>query len=279
MQRLYKLHKFYDPCVYTGQSDININSEFSKFFKGNVFYKDNINDDRNRLFKRMKELADERIETQLKRKFYRVYEVFDNHYIDASGWRELFPVLKMYTNDSRNKGLNGYFTVLRKVIELLIKATHKHGFLPEEFVYDSKNKRPHLKINPSIYFHTKPNYSLGLNTYKNKQPISEIAISQSLNYITKITQTNSHYNDHLEKVNTTNIFISCLLQLFDVLIWFKIYIDSDPPKGNWTIEKNNVTNKKKNNRKTFSNKAAKNKIKSNDNFGNHPEFDKLKNLK
>ena len=44
MQRLYKLHKFYDPCVYTGQSDININSEFSKFFKGNVFYKDNINE-------------------------------------------------------------------------------------------------------------------------------------------------------------------------------------------------------------------------------------------
>ena len=74
------------------------------------------------------------------------------------------------------------------------------------------------------------------------EPIFHPKLANYLKTILTITQAGSHRSNidhHVRTVKTTYLFKSVLFQLLDVLVWFKIYIDSDPKKENWVrIEQN-----------------------------------------
>ena len=61
-------------------------------------------------------------------------------------------------------------------------------------------------------------------------------IASMLWNILNITQNGSHRSDidqHVKSINTPYLTKSVLYQLFDILIWFKQHIDSNPKTENW----------------------------------------------
>jgi len=58
-----------------------------------------------------------------------------------------------------------------------------------------------------------------------------------------ITQNGSHrstIDQHVKMLNTSYLFQSVLYQLLDVIVWFKIHIDSSPKTENWSKIDNSV---------------------------------------
>src|SRR5690606_27395777 len=61
-------------------------------------------------------------------------------------------------------------------------------------------------------------------------------IASYLRSILCVTQPGSHRSEvdlYVKKMKTGFLFKSTLYQLFDVLIWFKMYVDSKPKTENW----------------------------------------------
>lgn len=77
--------------------------------------------------------------------------------------------------------------------------------------------------------------------------------------IIQVTQAGSHrsYIDlhvNIDTIKTPFLFKSVLYQLLDVLVWFKMYLDSNPKKGNWLkSSKNNQSKRLKGSRNSRKN--------------------------
>ena len=61
--------------------------------------------------------------------------------------------------------------------------------------------------------------------------------------ILSVTQDGSHrskIDSHVKSLNTSYLFLSILHQLLDIIIWFKIHIDSNPKTENWSKIDNSI---------------------------------------
>lgn len=227
-ERIEQFPKKFEIFVLTGQSEAFEDKTYKKVFK-NVFRK-GIDGDEDALFEAIITAADNQIDTQIRHKYQRVFDVCTEKYIGELAGKDLLNLLK----DNGELDSENYFNAIRKVIEDLIKAFYKFNLLPKDFIY------PSIALNESSKFLTGKNtndelfiekgYQHNIETHLPKQ------ISNSLRNILSITQAGSHRSEidqHVKLLNTPYLLHSILFQLLDIIIWFKIYVDGKPKTENW----------------------------------------------
>jgi cold shock CspA family protein len=202
--------------------------------------------DNKALFLAIKEAADKQADTQIRHKHQRVFDVCTELYIGENASKDL---LHLFLN-SDNFNTSNQFNTLRKIVEDIFIAFNKFQLLPKEFI------TPSIAINECSKFLSGKNHKEELFVEKGYQHNEEThlpeQISAMLWNILSITQDGSHrakIDTHVKTLNTTYLFQSVLCQLLDVVVWFKIHIDSNPKIENWTkidkSEKETISNIKK----------------------------------
>lgn len=193
--------------------------------------------DNKALFAAIKEEADMQIDTQIRHKYQRVFDVCTEKYIGENAGTDL---LKLLLNVD-NSNTENQFNTLRKIVEDIFIAFNKFQLLPNEFI------TPSVSLNESSKFLSGKNHKGELFTEKEYHHNEETHIPEQVSAILwnilNITQDGSHranIDAHVKSLNTSYLFQSVLYQLLDVIVWFKIHIDSNPKTENWSKIDNSV---------------------------------------
>ncbi len=172
------------------------------------------------LFKAIKHEADQQVDTQIRHKYQRVFDVCNDKYIGGQGSTHLLSILKNENkeNDFTNPDL--YFVPLRKIMDDLFIACNKYGILPDVFV------KPSVALNESSKF-----LSGGIEKgYQLDYSIFPKIISDNVRSILAVCQPAAHRAEidrFIEQINSPYLLLSITYQLLDVLLWFKYYIDNN----------------------------------------------------
>lgn len=228
-ERLLQLKKKFEVFILTGQAEAYEDRTFKKTFT-NV-YKKGSDEDVDRLFSDIKRAAEIQEDTQIRQKYKRVFDVCSEKYIGELAGQEILRLLKV--DDESNIG--NHFNDIRKIIDDIFIAFSKFNLLPTEFV------NPIVALNESSKFLTgkaadgtlfiEKGFQHKDSTHLPKQ------IAHHLRNILNITQAGSHRSEvdyYVDLVKTPYLFKSVFFQLLDVLVWFKLYVDSNPMTENWT---------------------------------------------
>jgi hypothetical protein len=200
-------------------------NRFADGFKNNQVY-DKLNDhDLEKLWSDIKIEADSQTETQIRHDFSRVFQVCQKDYIGEETAASILAAIRL-SQASTPFDTKDAFTSLRKILELLFEKLNCIGLIPDE-VYKASGW-----FNPCGYFLS------GTHKYfKIKEGVVHPAVAFLINQIVQVTQDASHNipdklklstDEFIKHNQTTYLFKSTLLQLLDVLIWFKDFIDQHP---------------------------------------------------
>jgi hypothetical protein len=234
-ERLLQLKKKFEVFILTGQAEAYEDKTFKKAFT--KIYKKGSDDEIDRLFADIKLAAATQEDTQIRHAYKRVFDVCTEKYIGELAGQDVLNLLKV--NDDLH--IDNHFNAIRKIVEDLFTAFSKYLLLPLQFV------TPGVALNESSRF-LAGNSADGTPFIEKGYQHSEethlpLLIASSLRSILSITQAGSHRSNidlHVKTIKTPYLFKSVLFQLFDVLAWFKQYVDSNPKAENW-IKIDNVT--------------------------------------
>ncbi len=230
-ERLLQLKKKFEVFVLTGQAEAYEDRTFKKAFT-NV-YKKGSDEDIERLFADIKLAAEKQEDTQIRHEYKRVFEVCTERYIGELASQDILNLLKVKDETNIGNHLNN----IRKIVEDLFNAFNKFDLLPSDFVkpvvaLNESSKFLAGKSSDGTFFHEK-GYQHLEDTHLPMQ------IASMLRNILMVTQAGSHRSDidiHVNSIKTNFLFKSVFFQLLDVLIWFKMYVDSNPMTQNWIKE-------------------------------------------
>lgn len=228
-ERLLQIKKKFEVFVLTGQAEAYEDKTFKKAFT-NV-YKKGSDEEIDRLFSDIRTAAAKQEDTQIRHNYKRVFDVCTEKYIGEFAGQDILNLLKV--NDDTN--IDNYFNAIRKVVEDLFIAFNKFNLLPSEFV------TPSVALNQtSIFLAGQDQYENTDAVYKQHKHLQEThlpkQIASYLRSILSITQAGSHRSEidnYVKTIRTTYLLKSISFQLLDVLIWFKMYVDSNPKTENW----------------------------------------------
>lgn len=195
----------------------------------------------NKLFVDIKLAAAAQEDTQIRQNYKRVFDVCTEKYIGELAGQDILKLLK----DNDEISIDNHFNSIRKVIEDLFIAFNKFDLIPAEFV------TPNVALNESSRFLVGKSSDGSLSIEKGYQHLEDTHLPKQIAYyfraIVPVTQAGSHRSDidiHVKTIKTPFLFKSILYQLLDVLVWFKMYVDTKPKTGNWlkaqTITEANV---------------------------------------
>jgi len=233
-EQLLLLKKKFEVFVLTGQAEAYEDKTFKKAFT--KVYKKGSDDEIDRLFIDIKEAAASQLDTQLRHSYKRVFDVCTEKYVGEHAGKDILRLIKVDNESEIAKNL----TSIRDVVQDLFTAFQKFDLIPAEFV------TPHIALNESSKFLAGKNYQgeyfdeKGYRHHDSTHLPKQIAAY--MRNILGITQPGAHrteIDDHIQSVQTHFLMKSVLFQLLDVLVWFKIYVDSNPATQNW--ERNEVT--------------------------------------
>jgi hypothetical protein len=229
-ERLMQLKKKFEVFILTGQAEAYEDKTFKKAFT--KIYKKGSDDEIDRLFADIKLDAANQEDTQIRHAYKRVFDVCTEKYIGELAGQDVLNLLKV--NDDLH--IDNQFNAIRKIVEDLLTAFSKYRLLPLEFV------TPGVALNESSKFLAGKAADGTPLIEKGYQHAEEthlpVLIASSLRSILSITQAGSHRSNvdlHVKTIKTPYLFKSVLFQLFDVLAWFKQYVDSNPKTENWII--------------------------------------------
>ena len=208
-------------------------NRYAEGFKNNKVYDKTIESDIEELWKDIKSEADQQVETQIRHKYHRVFEVCSEKYIGEETGRKLFNAITIIESDSDTLNTEDFFNSVRKVIEKLFIGFNRIGVLPEEII----NKSGWLNNSSKFLCNTHPLYKL------NKEVLHP-TISFSLKNIMQIIQDASHtegtltlrIDEHVSSLSTPYLYKSIVLQLLDILLWFKAFSDTHPDRESNRLE-------------------------------------------
>lgn len=227
-EKLLQLKKKFEIFVLTGQAEAYEDSTFKKSFTR--IYRKGSDEEMDRLFSDIKKAADGQEDTQIRHSHPRVFDVCTEKYIGELAGQDILNLLKV--NDETN--INNHFNTIRKVVEDLFIAFNKFNLLPAEFV------TPHVALNESSKFLAGKDSDGSIFKEKGYKHLEEThlpkPIASYLQSIVSVTNAGSHRSeiDLYTKTNKTPFLLkSVLFQLFYVLEWFKMYVDSNPKTNNW----------------------------------------------
>lgn len=227
-ERILQLPKRFEIFVLTGQAEAFEDRTFNKVFT--KVYNKGKDDEIERLFFDIKKAAKDQIDTQLRHRYQRAFDVCTERYIGEVAGQDLLNLLKV--NDNPN--IDNDFNTIRKVIEDILIAFNKHNLLPDEFVHRR------VALNESSRFLSGKSFSGTFNIEKGYKHFEGTHLPQHiadhLKNILSVTQAGSHRSNidkYVKLVGTPYLFKSVLFQLMDVMVWFKTHIDSKPRIKNW----------------------------------------------
>lgn len=227
-ERLLQLKKKFKVFVLTGQAEAYEDNTFKKAFT--KVYKKGSDEEIDRLFSDIKVAAATQEDTQIRHIYKRVFDVCTERYIGELASQDILNLLKV--NDETN--IDHHFNTIRKVVEDLFIAFNKFNLLPAEFV------TPGVALNESSKFLAGKGSDGSLFSEKGYQHLEETHLSKQialyLRSILSVTQAGSHRSEidvHVRTIKTPYLLKSVFFQLLDVLVWFKMYVDSNPKTENW----------------------------------------------
>jgi cold shock CspA family protein len=226
---LLQLKKKFEVFVLTGQAEAYEDKTFKKAFT--KVYKKGSDEEIDRLFSDIKLAAAIQEDTQIRHSYKRVFDVCTEKYIGELAGQDILNLLKV--NDE-NK-IDNHFNAIRKVVEDLFIAFNKFNLLPLEFV------TPGVALNESSKFLAGKGPDGALFSEKGYQHLEETHLPKQIAYylrsVLSVTQAGSHRSDidlHVKTIKTPFLLKSVFFQLLDVIVWFKMYVDSNPKPENWT---------------------------------------------
>lgn len=221
--------------IYSGHMDEDKNASAREMLaEETIFIKSR---DNHLLFETIKNEADRQRDTQLRHKYHSVFEVVEKKYINSNNKDRLLNVIKSL-EDSPGLSCEDLYTPLRKLLEKVQSKLVDIGFLPKG-----------LSLNSMVYF---------LNCKHNEYDfeIKEIAppvIISILNNLIPVVQDGSHdkedlnlfVDNHTQKYKNGFLYKSSCYQVFEVLEWFKSFVDEHPRidinKSSWQLKVNTDT--------------------------------------
>jgi hypothetical protein len=241
-ERILKLPKQFDIFILTGQAEAFNDATFNKVF--DKVYKKGSDQEMDRLFSDLRESAQSQVDAQLRFEYKSVFDLCTPLYLGTHVGVEILALLKV--TDTTN--MPGHFNAMRKIVEDLFLAFNNHRLLPDEFV------KPTVSLNPSQRFlaglkqgeHTDARLSKYTHNQETQLPST---ISSGLKNLLHVVQAGAHrseVDEHVRKMNNLFLFKSMLFQLLDILVWFKMHIDSKPKVENWQIAENTLDQTSKN---------------------------------
>ncbi|OFY54513.1 MAG: hypothetical protein A2W93_09410 [Bacteroidetes bacterium GWF2_43_63] len=227
-ERMLQIDKKFEVFVLTGQSEAYEDKTFKKAYTR--VYKKGSDEEIDRLFKEIKLSSDKQEDTQIRHCYKRVFEVCTKKYIGEHAGHDILSLLKV----NNEADIDNHLNTIRKIIEDLFFAFNKLGLLPDEFV------KPFVALNESSKFLTGKGSNETLFIEKGYRHSQEThlppLIASYLRCILSVTQAGSHRSSidlYLKTIKTPYLFKSVLFQLLDVLVWFKMHVDSNPKTENW----------------------------------------------
>lgn len=227
-ERLLQLKKKFEIFVLTGQKGVYQSRDFNQSFT--KVYSKGSDDEIDRLFADIKDAASSQEDTQIRHSYKRVFDVCTEKYIGEYAGQDILNLIKV-DNDSE---IDKHLSSIRDIVQDLFTAFHKYELIPSEFV------TPSIALNESSKFLAGKNYTGEYFEVKGYRHLDAThlpnQIATYLRNILGITQPGAHrtgIDDHVRSVRTHFLMKSVLFQLLDVLVWFKMYVDSNPKIENW----------------------------------------------
>jgi cold shock CspA family protein len=227
-ERLLQLKKKFEIFILTGQAEAYEDTTFNQSFI-NV-YKKGSDVEIDRLFFDIKKASSSQEDTQIRHKYKRVFDVCTEKYIGEIAGQDLLSLLKDIDEDK----LDDHFNTIRKVVEDIFIAFNKFELLPSEFVI------PSVSLNESSKFLAGKGTDGSIFTEKGFQHIEGThlpkQIATYLRSILSVVQSGSHRSEidlFIKTIKTPFLLKSVLFQLLDSIVWFKMYVDSNPKLKNW----------------------------------------------
>uniref|UniRef100_UPI00404743A5 hypothetical protein n=1 Tax=Algoriphagus sp. TaxID=1872435 RepID=UPI00404743A5 len=228
-ERLLQLKKKFEVFVFTGQAEAYADKTFKKAFP--KVYKKGSDEETDRLFVDIKKAAISQEDTQLRHLYKRVFDVCSEKYVGEYAGQDILNLLKV--QDESN--IDNHFNAIRKIIEDLFSAFHKFNLLPTEFV------TPNVALNQSSIFlagqeqndKTDPRYKQHCHLEETHLPVQIVYYLKNILAVTQSGSHRSYIDHHVQLVKTPFLLRSVFFQLLDVLVWFRIYVDSNPKTQNW----------------------------------------------
>lgn len=200
-------------------------NRYADGFKNNKVYDKTIESDILELWRDIKFEANRQIETQIRHKYQRVFEVCTEKYLGEDAGRRLFNAMTILENDIDKLDTEDFFNSVRKIIEKLFYGFNRLGILPDEILNTNG------WMNSASRFLCNSHQSFKLN-----KEILHPAISFNLKHIMQIIQDASHSEGSLSlridefvgSMSTAYLYKSVVLQLLDIIIWYKTFSDNHP---------------------------------------------------
>ena len=176
------------------------------------------------LFKEMKSAAENQPDFQLKHQYSNILKVCANKYIGANQFERLFSLVKDIENNDSIEKTGDLLNPIRKIIEALFVRLSELGIIPQE-ILDNKGW-----INSSSRFLANKH-----NDYIHTSELIHPLVVENIHSLLKITQDASHgtgnltyrVDEYLQNSSTDFLYKSTIYLLFDILMWFKEFIDSN----------------------------------------------------
>jgi len=177
------------------------------------------------LFDAVIEGAENLRDTQIRHKYPKVFELCSPKYIGEDSSAVLLTAIKSIEQGIPDINFKDSFTPIRKILERLFTKLNKLSIIPDE-IFAEKGC-----VNKSSLFLAGRHEKFSIN-----EGLIHPVICSLLHSFLQITQDSSHDNDHLrlkvsqfvDEMQTQYLFQASLFQLFEILIWFKNFIDNHP---------------------------------------------------
>jgi hypothetical protein len=208
--------------VYTGQPDLMSSKDFETTMANVPVFKKPAEFEK--MMNYLIEEIDKNPERRIKNKYRRVFELCSNEYIGDSAEKDLIFVLHKIETDFIFKNSEEFLNPLRKVIEDLLKAFNKFGFLPDCFVERS------VAMNEASRFLSGEWVKDCLQT---SAPFPDLILNM-MKQVVQVCQAGSHrteVDEFIRKNDTPFLLKAILFQLLDILIWFKKFVDQNNDKN------------------------------------------------
>ncbi len=174
------------------------------------------------LFEEIKNAAKTQSDFQLKHQYRNILEICNDKYIGANQFERVFSLIKDLENKERIEKTRDLLNSIRKIIESLFVRLGEIALIPKEIL--DRNGW----INGSSRFHANKH-----NDYTHLSEFIHPMVAENLYRLINITQDGSHgegelrlrVDEYLQHNSSDFLYKSTIYLLFDILMWFKEFID------------------------------------------------------
>lgn len=215
--------KKFEVFVLTGQAEAFGNKTFRDMYL--KVYEKGVDDDITQLFSDLKDAASNLDDYQLKHQYNNILKICDDKYIGKNQFERVFSLIKDIDNKYGIEKTGDLLTPIRKIIEVLFCRLGELGIIPNE-ILDANGW-----INGSSRFLADKD-----DNYIHLSNFIHPLLSENIHRILKITQDASHgegelkyrVDEYLQNNSCDFLYKSTVYLLFDILMWFKDFIDNNP---------------------------------------------------